>query len=312
MCELVIVSDATTMVDQEGDDTLAKLVLLPIHENWDAVISGASWIWSESPLTDAVNDTYATFLKDFNWYGGVQSATLEIAADNSYEYNLNAANGMDTNENNFAVADSYDVQSAIAQGENNLAIDVKNWKQPNGTPESNPAGLMYKLTVKGSDPSCSNEPEVPVCSSFASSDYDVTNGQDFDLSWAFGDDVDFVEIDGIEGSFGPSATKETSISGNTTFMLTAYAEGEGKEKLFTCSLDVGTHSSGGGHGGSSKKKGSVLGDSTDRPEGGVAGASTAMPAGAPNTGAGGTSPVVVSLPSLLAVLNTRASVRKSK
>lgn len=58
--------------------------------------------------------------------------------------------------------------------------------------------------------------------------------------------------------------------------------------------------------------GEVLGASTAKPEGGVAGASTSIvPAGAPNTGAGGTSPVVVVLPSLLAVLEGKTSVRKS-
>jgi hypothetical protein len=58
--------------------------------------------------------------------------------------------------------------------------------------------------------------------------------------------------------------------------------------------------------------GGVLGASDSRPSGQVLGASDSMPVGAPNTGAGGTSPLVVNLPTLLAVLNANAGVRKAK
>ena len=51
--------------------------------------------------------------------------------------------------------------------------------------------------------------------------------------------------------------------------------------------------------------GEVLGASTTTPAGQVLGdATSAMPVGAPNTGAGGTAPVSVSLPTLVAILST--------
>jgi len=59
--------------------------------------------------------------------------------------------------------------------------------------------------------------------------------------------------------------------------------------------------------------GEVLGDSTSTPEGQVLGEATSvMPVGAPNTGAGGTSAVQVTLPTLVAILTARAGLRATK
>jgi hypothetical protein len=90
---------------------------------------------------------------------------------------------------------------------------------------------------------------------------------------------------------------------------------------FTC--DFGNHEterrSGGGGSSSGTRVGTrsgtptgeVLGASTSTPTGVVLGdATTTMPVGAPNTGAGGTAPITVSLPTLVAILST--STRKSK
>ncbi len=64
----------------------------------------------------------------------------------------------------------------------------------------------------------------------------------------------------------------------------------------------------GGNSGTRIKRapvGEVLGGSTSTPAGMVLGeATSAMPMGAPNTGAGGTAPVTVSLPTLVAILST--------
>lgn len=66
----------------------------------------------------------------------------------------------------------------------------------------------------------------------------------------------------------------------------------------------------GGRRGSSRP-GEVLGASTSTPTGVVLGdATSTLPVGAPNTGAGGTSPVTTSLPTIVAILP--GSVRKSK
>lgn len=82
--------------------------------------------------------------------------------------------------------------------------------------------------------------------------------------------------------------------------------------------ELDTNSNGGGGGGSSsgsgnKRKGLVRGDSTsNNPIAQVLGESTStLPAGAPNTGGGATSPVSVGLPSLVAIL-TSTKIRSVK
>lgn len=172
MCELTIVSDTTnTVVEKENE--FAKLVSWT-HPAWTASIPGASWIWGDDPVADPVGETVQTFEKSFDWYGGVANATLQIAADNSYEFNLDGDVDGDAAENNHALEtqDSYDVTSSIDEGTNLLAIAVTNWEQKGGTTESNPAGLLYKLTITGSDPSCEPVEEIPGCTDPEAANYD--------------------------------------------------------------------------------------------------------------------------------------------
>jgi hypothetical protein len=78
---------------------------------------------------------------------------------------------------------------------------------------------------------------------------------------------------------------------------------------------VGTpRNHGGGSGHRSTPAGTVLGDSTTTaPVGEVLGASTStLPVGAPNTGAGGTSPVTIVLPTINAILVARVTAPKAK
>ncbi len=147
------------------------------------------------------------------------------------------------------------------------------------------------------------------CESFISNDYSVRSGEEFTLSWDMTGALG-VSLEGVDGEFGLKGSYETSVSSDRTYTLVVDREGEQSD--LRCPLDIDRYSSGGGGSSGSKKKGSVLGETTDRPEGGVAGAAAVMPAGAPNTGAGGTSPVAVTLPSLVAVLNARTSVQKTR
>jgi hypothetical protein len=84
----------------------------------------------------------------------------------------------------------------------------------------------------------------------------------------------------------------------------------------------GSSTTGGGGGGGGSRisltdndnDGDVEGASTSNlPKGKVLGdASSIMPIGAPNTGAGGMAPVVITLPTVLAILSSRTEVQKSK
>lgn len=144
------------------NDTVA---VSPIHEAWTASIGGAEWVWSENPIADPVNETTVTFTRTFNISGDPADSTLEIAADNSYKVSVNGNPSLfeDSSEDNFSAEgqDSYTILAGdLVSGLNTIEFEVKNLAQAEGTAESNPAGLMYKITVNCTD---SEEPQEPVC-----------------------------------------------------------------------------------------------------------------------------------------------------
>jgi hypothetical protein len=159
-CTIGIVSDTGTTVNEQGDSN-ADLVTF-IHPAWTASIAGASWIWGDDPVADPAATTTYTFTRTFEWNGPVTGAVLDIAADNTYTVSLNGTEvGSSTDGNNFALEtqDSYDVSSLLVTGENTLVITVTNLPLEGATdPESNPAGVMFRLSATGSDPECDEAP----------------------------------------------------------------------------------------------------------------------------------------------------------
>ncbi len=164
-CSVSVISDTTNMVisTDNGDDPVqfphaAKQVLNP-HPAWTVTgdIPGAVWIWATEPTTahDSGNvDIYYTFEKTFEWWGPIEGATLSlgVGTDNGYEIKLNGNYiGDDWGEYNYkSPADVYtNFADYIKQGENTLQIKVKNQALSGGTPSTNPAGLLYKLTIDG-------------------------------------------------------------------------------------------------------------------------------------------------------------------
>lgn len=153
-----VVSDTTTM---HGLNATVEVDIDPdtagnqLHSAWTASIPGATWVWSSNPPVDTVNDLTETFTKTFTIAGVPNAdATLMIAADNSYsvDVNGNVAVCADAAENNHASADTCVIpQADIHTGSNTLTFTVKNWAQVGGTPQSNPAGLMYKLSYTSND-----------------------------------------------------------------------------------------------------------------------------------------------------------------
>lgn len=143
--DLVIVSDPSTQV--EGHDAVD---LSFIHPAWTS-IPGANWIWvTDGPANPTTQDT-ETFTRTFTWSGTTTSATLDFAVDNYYTVTLNGhVVGADTTEDNYSSVIEDDVTADIVQGTNTLTYAVTNLGVPGSTPESNPAGLLYKLTILGS------------------------------------------------------------------------------------------------------------------------------------------------------------------
>lgn len=162
VCTLTIKSDAADYVVEKN---AAAKVLSFIHSSWVTAIgtSSAAWIWGDNPVVDPVSSTTQTFKKGFNWTGGaVTSATLKLASDNSHAVTLGSFTGGNAGEFNYGAVSTYNVASGIVAGANSLAIAVENFPMSGGTTASNPAGLMYELTITGTGESCGSVvPEVP-------------------------------------------------------------------------------------------------------------------------------------------------------
>jgi hypothetical protein len=155
--QIVIVSDELTMTGE------GNAVATYVHPAWTAEIEGATWIWAtEFVETPEVEETY-TFTRTFHVHGTVESAILDIATDNSYRVYINGEFvGEDLSEKNFQLEtqDQHDVTSYIVMGDNTLEVEVTNFGVPGSTPQSNPAGLLYKLSVEGMTV-CEDEPVEP-------------------------------------------------------------------------------------------------------------------------------------------------------
>jgi len=173
-----IVSDTATLMG-----TNPTVPVSPIHPAWTASIAGATWVWGENPIADAVATTTETFTRTFTVVGTPTGATLDIATDNSYTVSVNGhAVAADATEFNFTLA-GQDNSIAIPAGDllsgtNTVTFMVTNFAMLGGTMASNPAGLLYKLVVNSNEcvtppPSCPDGqhfnsdhqcvPDVPTC-----------------------------------------------------------------------------------------------------------------------------------------------------
>jgi hypothetical protein len=147
-----VVSDTKTTNTTDA----APAVLAWIHPAWDAVISGASWIWATNPTVTVSNtDVTKVFTKTFPIVGTPTSGTLQIAADNNYSVKVNGnVVPVTFDQNNFqsGTQDSYNVGAFLVSGSNTLEVTVTNWGVGQSTnPEENPAGLLYKLSYTNNE-----------------------------------------------------------------------------------------------------------------------------------------------------------------
>lgn len=208
----VIVSNEDVEIDGGAD----AVELSFIHSAWTADFSGpdagnlegAEWIWSVDGVNDPEADESTIFLKGFSVPNDVEGAVLHIAADNSYEvYIDDVLVGGDDTEDNYTNAGE-DVIGLTAShldlleaGDHTLKIEVKNWAQSGGTPETNPGGLLFKLILEYR---CSDDepvtPELGIEKS-ATFDGDENGGKiTYEIVWNVikGDFVDLVISDVIE------------------------------------------------------------------------------------------------------------------
>lgn len=165
---MTIVSDENNNEVFDGDLFIGNAVAAwDEHPAWTASIPGATWIWDSYHVEDPEVDTYRTFIQEFEVVGEPTTATLDIAADNSYKVWVNGSLvAEDANEDNHSSGTQDDVTDgdllvAVNPGTNTIKVEVKNWAQPGGSWESNPAGALYSLTVRSYDDCTDPEPEGP-------------------------------------------------------------------------------------------------------------------------------------------------------
>lgn len=120
------------------------------HPAWTAKIPGAEWIWDSYRVLQPDGEETAEFLNDFVVEGEIISAYLEIAADNSVWVKINGQETDCVKDGGSFTIDSQfgcDVTKYVEVDLNDIEFKVVNLPLQGGA-EANPAGLLYKLTIK--------------------------------------------------------------------------------------------------------------------------------------------------------------------
>jgi hypothetical protein len=147
-----VCSDESVMVlDESGAIAQAAEAVSWIHPSWTADISGATWVWESAMVEDpTVTETVRFFQPvDLPENAELQRATLAIAADNAYAFSMNGAALTETlDQRAFDAAEEWDITADMTDGANDFIVDVTNIGSSSTSPFSNPAGLMYCITVE--------------------------------------------------------------------------------------------------------------------------------------------------------------------
>ncbi len=119
-----------------------------VHKLWTS-ITGAEWIWKTEYVENPTQEEIYGFKKEFDVHGTVSSATLQMAADNSYKVWVNECLvGEDDGEHNYADIEEYPVDSSCFKETGNIIkFKVRNLAGASD-PEDNPAGLLYRLDIE--------------------------------------------------------------------------------------------------------------------------------------------------------------------
>jgi len=156
-CEdIIVISNIDDDVFDIQENPLGKAVLTWIHPSW-TTIDSANWIWKTYLIENPTQGETYKFSKSFNIVGTVSSATLKLAADNTYKVWINdVLVGQDLTEFNYTHVSEYNVADKLQSGTNVIKFEVMNMALADSTPETNPAGLLYRLEIARS--SCAPEP----------------------------------------------------------------------------------------------------------------------------------------------------------
>ncbi|HXK40137.1 MAG TPA: hypothetical protein VJ837_04865 [Candidatus Paceibacterota bacterium] len=277
-----IVSDASTMVAGTSSvavDNDAVTAGNQVPAAYTASIPDATWIWDDAQNDGAAATGTRTFTREFVWSSDATStATLMIAADNSYSVSLNGTEvASSADDVNFTAEtqDAYDISSALVDGTNTLEISVTN--ADNGA--DNPAGLLYKLSLSGFECEDEEEEQQPTGEIVEPDAGDAVSGtttllatyddgddiNDDSVAWAVRSDgacsdpskTVFGNVDGFSDSFGWDGASFSAVIDTMTVANGEYcfvfnpADDEGQDdvrltSLFSVDNDAGDDDDGDG------------------------------------------------------------------
>ena len=142
---------------------------------WQPAFTDAKWIWSSFLVSDPnVNET-RTFTETFSLESTVSSSSLQISADDYYRLIVNGTEfASEFGDNNFLPSNvhTYNISSLLKKGNNTVQFEVTNVAHnaavhgTAGTPQNNPAGVMYRLVI--ADAICSVAPAANPAASISS------------------------------------------------------------------------------------------------------------------------------------------------
>ena len=145
-----VVSDLTDWVTGPSTPKGANAVEFPKSSAWGCDIPGATWIWDSSIITSPTTDQTVNYYKEFFIPGIPVFGSFKVCADNSVWTKINGQSfGCDTPSGSFGTGceKTCDVLPYLDSGFNYLNITVTNIGLSGGTTQSNPAGVLYKLSL---------------------------------------------------------------------------------------------------------------------------------------------------------------------
>lgn len=153
-CTLEAYSDTNTVVMESNMFATEAYE----HDSWADEFEAAQWIWGSEYVEDPTEQATSTFKETFT-VDNPSAASLVISADNWYKVYVNGTLVVDrAGQNSYQEFQQKtyeaEIMAELVSGENTLLIEVINEPLSGSTKLTNPAGLLYKLTVEGDPASC--------------------------------------------------------------------------------------------------------------------------------------------------------------
>lgn len=214
-----------SVVSDTGDMVATGTPAVPtfVSPLWTAGpnIPGATWIWNAFHVADPANGGAVTFTKQITVTGAITSASLVIAADDNYQASFNGAEFVSIDDvNNYSAGneDTYDVTPFLHSGLNTLSVTVFNVPSSDTNPESNPAGLRYKLDIVKN--SC--DVTAPTISNASSTLVSTSNAT---VTWDTDEPATSQVEYGTSTGYGMSTTLDTATTTTHIVHLTGLTAG---------------------------------------------------------------------------------------